>query len=358
MKTLAPRTALAAEDRISRPSGRLRPSDHFYRAATASALAKLTRSGGDSEDWAWRLWNGDDATICVLRSAAAPGSTATSGWAAEIAGSAVSDLVASLAPVSAGAALLTRATRVSFSGITSVSLPGITGGATASWVSENNPIPVTAPILDAASIAPRKLGALAVMSEEMLRVTFAEASVRLSLGEAFARAIDLALFSDFAGDASQPPGLLAGINPLDAFPGGDDTAMKTDIGALVSGVSGAGGQVVLVAAVPQAITIQMALPGLTVPIYPSAHLAAGTVIAIAIQALVAGTGPVADFDTTKEATVVMRTDPASMVAGGSTAHPQRSLYQTGTIGLRALVDVAWSLRPSASPAVAWLSASW
>ena len=79
MSTSSPgRTAPAAGDRATRPSGRLTPATHFVRAATCFAVAKAvqTSQGPTSAEVVARSWYPTDpVTAKVLR--VTPGDTQT-----------------------------------------------------------------------------------------------------------------------------------------------------------------------------------------------------------------------------------------------------------------------------------------
>src|SRR5215207_7741890 len=83
-------------------SGRSRPAIHLTRAAFAHAKGLL--EGQSPGDVCKNLWPGDDVTATVTRGTTTPATTATSGWASQLAQTSVTgDFVASLAPLSAAA---------------------------------------------------------------------------------------------------------------------------------------------------------------------------------------------------------------------------------------------------------------
>jgi hypothetical protein len=84
--------------------------------------------------------------------------------------------------------------------------------------------------LENAALDPsRKLAAIAVATRET--GSNGEAVIGQLLREDTARKLDASLFSNVAGDATRPLGILAGVSPLTAATGGGNVAMKTDLGA-------------------------------------------------------------------------------------------------------------------------------
>src|SRR5687768_6448029 len=78
-----------------------RPGRALVRACAAAVRAKASGTGVDPERVARAMFGDDPVSIAVLRAAVAPATTATPGWAAEIAGSAVADFLANLGTASA-----------------------------------------------------------------------------------------------------------------------------------------------------------------------------------------------------------------------------------------------------------------
>ena len=141
------------------PGRRLR-AEAIYRAAVALAASQM--AGPDrlsAENALTRYFGGDGEAAAVLRAAVAPLASADT---TALATSALDTLLADLAPTSAAASLfLAAGTRIDTASRT-VSLPLVDTGATAGWVEELDPIPVTTSDLGAVSIEPRKLGAVEV----------------------------------------------------------------------------------------------------------------------------------------------------------------------------------------------------
>jgi hypothetical protein len=135
------------------------------RAAIASAMCSLDRSLQNFE----RRWGDKDVEL-ILRGAVPPASTASASALSPI----VPSFLASLIPLSAGAALLQEGVVLRWDGAGAITLPTITG-IVADWISESSPINIKAattgpgPRLD-----PYKLAVLVTLSGETIRSSHAE----------------------------------------------------------------------------------------------------------------------------------------------------------------------------------------
>jgi hypothetical protein len=267
-----------------------------------------------------------------------------------------------LVPTSAGADLLARGIGLNFDGAASISVPGITI-PTGDFVAEGAPIPAVAAVTSAGpTLSPHKLAVITSLTGEMMRNANAETLVRQVLIESTGPAIDKALFSTTAGDTTRPAGLLNGITPLTpAAPGAKTEAMQEDLGALATAVApvAGNGQIAVIAAPAEAVAIGLRLP--REPAYPvltSAQLATGTVIAIALPALVSAVEGSPQIDASTQAEFVRDTAPTA-IDGAMTPPLQLvgSLYQTDEVGLRLRWPISWALRTSAG--LAWMqSVNW
>jgi hypothetical protein len=77
-----------------------------------------------AESAARSLFGRDPTLEIVLRAATSPASVTNSGWAGALAAQVVDDFVASIAVLSAGAALIGRGMRLDFAGYASIRIPG------------------------------------------------------------------------------------------------------------------------------------------------------------------------------------------------------------------------------------------
>lgn len=95
-----------------------------------------------------------------------------------------------------------------------VTIKGQDGAATANWVGESKPIPVSAVDFSTVSLTPLKVSAIAVVSNELLRDSSpsAEMLVRDALVEASAQKVDTTFFSTTAAaNGVSPAGILNGV---------------------------------------------------------------------------------------------------------------------------------------------------
>jgi hypothetical protein len=139
----------------------------------------------------------------VAKSAVNPATTTTSGWASQLAGSAVADFLGSLAPISAAATAFRSAMKVDLTGVATVTIPSAFPTVSqVRWVAESNPIPV----ISGSTVGPaRKLAVLTVFTSELVlhSAQNAETVVRTMLSEAAALALDSALFDNAAPGSVQ-----------------------------------------------------------------------------------------------------------------------------------------------------------
>src|SRR5262249_37175641 len=91
------RTFVAKEDRTPRPlCRRLRPATHVFRSAASHVRSAVERERRDPETVAKALFGQDEPTFLLLRAASTQATTATTGWAAEIAQHAIRDMIISI----------------------------------------------------------------------------------------------------------------------------------------------------------------------------------------------------------------------------------------------------------------------
>jgi hypothetical protein len=320
------------------------------RAAIATATAALTGTRSDAV-LRTRGWDDDRGARMVMRAPTAPLTIADAGVLAQTS----SSFLAALVPLSAGAAVLTRALGVSFDGIAQINLPMLAPGV-AGFVPEGGPIPCKSFPSSAASMTPHKLACLVELTNELLASSNAETLTRAVLVESAARGLDAVLFDDQPGSAIRPPGLRYGVSGLTPTPSGaKDQAMIDDAVALGAAVSGYAGEIIYVTAPKQAIALNLrSLRTFDYAIYPSAALADGMVIAINLSVLAAALGTVS-IDSGR-AVEVHEHDPAQEIvsAGGTPAAPIRSSFQTDSSVVRLRQQVSWVLR--ASGGVSWMEA--
>lgn len=338
---------------------RMRPSTHLVRSAYVSML--VGRAGGSVADLARSRYGQDAATLMLLRAPVAPATVGDAAWAGALVQRAALDFLATL-PQSAGAPLIATGLRATLAGAATALIPSRQNPATAAmtWVPEAGPIPVNTTSLEAIELGPlKKLAAIVAMTSELAMSASGEAVFRALLEEDTALSLDLSLFSDEAADATRPAGLLAGVAPMDATPGGGEAAMLGDLEGLAAQVFARGGRsVAFVLNVAQATTAALRLRNADrVTVWPSAGMPPGRVVALDPGAFVGAVDPTPEFDTSESALLVMDTTPGPVSAPGApnvVAAPLRSLWQTDSMGLRMILRATWAMR---SPALAWVEAA-
>lgn len=115
-----------------------------------------------------------------------------------------------------------------------VMIKGQDGAATAYWVGESKPIPATVMDFMDVTLTRLKVGALAVISNELIKDSSpaAEMLVRDALVNASAQRVDLTFFSAAAAVANvSPAGILAGVTAI-ASAGDDGEGLRADVKAL------------------------------------------------------------------------------------------------------------------------------
>lgn len=115
-----------------------------------------------------------------------------------------------------------------------ITIKGEDGVATGYWVGESKPIPSSTVDYSSVSLTPLKVGALAVVSNELLRRSSpaAEMLVRDALVKASAQRVDLTFFSASAAVAGvSPAGILNGVSAKTST-GTDAAGVRGDIAAL------------------------------------------------------------------------------------------------------------------------------
>ena len=346
-----------SERRALRPLGR---NDQLIRAATA-AISGEARVGG--ADAILRSY-GDRGVEIVHRAATSPASLSSSEWAGLLASTAVSDFIGGLAPVSAAAQLIGAGLRVELGRASGVRVPGIiASGSTAAFIAEGQPIPVYSLALSGPTLTPFKCASIVVFTRETARSTAIDAAARTALNESVGLSLDSAILSTAAATDDAPAGIRNGAASVTATAGGGDNAMRQDLAKLAAAVAGVGGtNLIFIAAPGEYVKLAFANPVMPFRIYPSAALAAGTVMAVAANALAFAADPVPDFSAGVEAvlhyedaapehisTPGVDPDPATVAA------PVRSAWQSDVITLRLILGISWALRAPASQSVATVS---
>jgi hypothetical protein len=354
-----------------------RPLSYFSNPPAGDALARacacelLSAAGSRLESAtkiAAREFGKDSDAHLVLRDArllergaVAPTSTSSTGGGDMLVQGAVPDFLSNMGPASAGVVLLSRGLQLSFGQFGVINVPFVTGatGSTA-FVAEGAPIPARQLSLDAVSLTPSKFAVVTSFTHETLTSSTPNvvAVVSQVLTEAVGLDLDTELLSTTAATSIRPAGLRFGVAGLahEATASGSE-AMIIDLGTLAAAVAptAGNGPIVFIASPRQAASIKLRAPaGFPYEVLSSSALTAGTVIAVATNALVSAVDPTPTITTANQMTVHENTVPLPIVDGSSTPAPgTRSGFQTDTIGLKLVLHVAWGLRSTS--ALSWTS---
>ena len=285
----------------------------------------------------------------VEKGAIAPATTGTSGWASQLTQNLVTEFMASLAPLSAAAALISRGVKVPMGSAATIKLPARDGAPSTAtpWVAEGAPIPAREYVLNAdCELVAKKFGLLVGISREAATRSNGESVVRQLLREDAAASLDGGYFSDDAASASDHPGMLDGVAPLAGFAGGDRVAMEEDLTALSDVVSAAGsGELVFIVSPRRANRIKIRYTDLSreLEFLPSLAIADDAIVAVDPLSWAHGFSDDFEIDASIETLLHMDSEPLPTV-DSSAAAPARSYFQTDALALRLLANVAFAPR--------------
>jgi hypothetical protein len=321
----------------------------LHRGLTAIVLNGAPSSRISPEDFVRRNWPEDAQAARIVRAASAPASTTNAG-ALQLSAAGV---FRSLAPTSAAIKLFDLGLVVDLSGLASVRIPSITTALPDTvFVGEGQPAPALNLSLSASQVGPiKKLTLIAAVSEELETSgpELASSVVGRVLSDAVTKGMDAAAFSNFAGDAITPAGLLHGVTPVAAAAAGA-AAMGEDLGALAASIAGANidvNDLVYVASPRLAIVIKVnASPKFDNLVLSSLAMPDKSIAAFAPAAIISALGDLPSIETTKQAVVNFETNPLEIVAaGGAVAAPTYSVFQMGLIAIKVRADAAWTCIP-------------
>jgi hypothetical protein len=184
----------------------------------------------------------------------------------------------------------------------------------------------------------------------MLSSPAAEELIRQVLVEATGPALDRALFSATAAGPDRPAGLLFGIAPLTPAASLVDNLIA--VLETIAPVSG-NGAVAVITTPKLRVAIDLMLPRQPpFVVLASSSLPAGTIIGVALNALVSAVESPPQIDASRDAVVHEETAPRQDIGGGVMATPLRSMWQSDSISLRLRWPLSWGLR---SPqGIAWI----
>jgi len=328
------------------PFSKLRPGDHIVRAAAAHLRSAITRE----RPWtvAKELYGENDKpTEILLRAATNPATLTTTGWARELATTAFYDFLVALAPVSAGAALLSRGMQIPMGTSGQVAVPVyVTSSSDAgSFVAEGTPIPARNLNFNVMTLAPHKLAVLNTFTNELAAASNIEPVIRQVVGEAMALAIDAEIFSSNIPDATRPGGIMRGMSSLLAKSGGGAAAFAEDAKTLIDELAKNGGgrrPVFVCSPATAAAAKNWASVKFDYEILSSSAIAKNSIVAIELDAFASAFSPIPEFSVSTAG--VLQQEGASPLP--PPAPGTISLWQAGLMSLKTIVHVCWGMRSS------------
>lgn len=365
LKAIEGSTAKAAAPAIARqPLGFKQKEvpgfDLLVRSVVVRGISHF--SGKDIDKVLDDRYPGDEATAYIAKADQTIGATTGSHWADDLVQTVNQGFLDALTGFSIYPALRSRGIALNFDGVGTIKIPRRTAGtAGGAFVLEGDPIRVGKLTTAAASLTPCKMGVIVAFSRELAkRATPAiEALVRRAIIEDTGATLDAALLDSTVGSATRPAGLLYNLSAAaSGYGGGDHVAVKEDFKALLAPfiAANAAGGITVIMNPAQALAISLmdgpdnnsgwfsAING-RVNIVESTYATAGRLIAVRNSDFATAMGDAPEFDVSEQATIHMEdTTPLPIVSGTpTTADPVRSLWQTGSTGVRMMMDVSWTM---------------
>jgi len=204
----------------------------FTRKVIAKALAALEPGASPAAIAQMRWGKTSPRLVSVIKADVAGGGSGSGEWGAELV-TADTRFTGDFIEYLYGMTVFDRLPLNSVPA--NVPIKGQDGAATAYWVGESKAIPATTADFSTVNLAPQKVGALAVVSNELLRDSSpsAERMVRDALAEASAQRVDTTFLSTSAASSGiSPAGILNGLTAnVSAGTTADD--LRDDLAGLV-----------------------------------------------------------------------------------------------------------------------------
>lgn len=314
---------------------------------------------------------GHEATAYIAKADQLIGTTTGSHWADDLVQTVNQGFLNALTGFSVYPALRDRGIALNFDAAGTVKIPRRTGGtAGGGFVAEGDPIRVGRLTTANAELSPHKMGVIVAFSRELAKrsTPAIEALVRRGILEDTGAVLDAAILDATVGSSARSAGLLYGVSATaSGYGGADHVAVKADFAALLDPfiAANAASGITVIMNPAQGLAIAMmdgpegnsawfnAISG-RVNIVESTYATANRLIAIRNSDLATAMGDSPEFDVSEQATIHMEdTTPLEIVSGSPTvADPVRSLWQTGSTGIRMMMDVAWVMARTGM--VAWI----
>ena len=299
-----------------------------------TAIAQQNEMMRDAGDLARSQWSDDRLAIDIAtKGAVVPSATTMSG--APIQSSAV-DLIRLLGPKrGAFAGIGALAMGLTYDRNNTLVIPNVTTSATGlGFITQGGPIPFRNLVLSGTSVAVMKIAVGWGMTREMTESTNAVAFMDAAFTENVLVALDTLFLDAVASSAVRPQGMRNGLTPLTATSGGGANALAGDLSQLADAVAAIGGaNVAYACSVKDWIRIRTLAPLLSLPIFPTGGLAAGSIVCVAVDALavVGSNSPIRVERSNQGAVHFEDTSPTALSTPGSpatVAAPISSPFQT------------------------------
>lgn len=321
-------------------------------------MAKVWGKGDSNREIEYaKQWRGSTPEIeAILKAAVAPGTTTTTGWAAELAQ--LKPLTDEFLEYLRPATFLGKISgfkRVPFN----ITIPTQTAGGVYSWVGQGAPKGVTKLTFGSANLAITKCSGIIVITEELARVSTpsAEELVRRDMRDGIAQFLD----TEFTDPTKAPvagvsPGSITnGVTPITSA-GTSPANARTDLAALLTAMTAANisvaGAVLLMSEV-NALALSFSATPLGEPAFPNMTPTGGAMMGITcftsqtlgsnVIALNPGSILMADdggitIDVSREASIQMDSAPDNPALATTI---MTSFWQNNLIGLRAERFINW-----------------
>jgi hypothetical protein len=331
------------------------PRNEVLVRSFTRAGAALVEAKGNKQQAA-RLVSDDRGAVEIInRTATMPASTSLTTFKQTT----IAFMASILTGATAFGAIIERATQLTFGHGGALWVPGLAADATGvGYILEGNAIPVSQYDVSAGCmIVPQKLGFTIVISDELLRYSNFESVMRRLVAAKLQIGGETIMLDATAGTSTRPAGLRYNIAAETASSTATIEGMVADLGLITSKVAGISGlaDVIVVASPKQAVKIWAQLPLLRIPVFASAALADGVVMAIACSGIAVAGSPDMPRIELSDTGVFHMDGAAGPLSSDSAvvAYPIRSLYQTATSALRVICDFTFAPRAS-SGVVSWI----
>lgn len=290
-----------------------------------------------AQEIAEKRFGADSAEFAILqKGSVAPALTTSANWAGNIATASGNAFVG----IAAETSIFGKVTQTPVN----LNATGLTTGASASFVVQGGPAPLTQMVIASTALPPKQVIATLVISQELARMSDPRAEIifERELRKALVNAIDGALLSTNAASSSTPAGLFNGLTAITAT--SDATA---DIRDLVDDFGGDLTTAFFVGSPKTMASLSDAsrpLVGirngeiLNAPAFASRNCPAGVLALIDSDGVFMATDDI-DVSVSSEASAIMADNPSAPGANVS-------FWQSGLVGIRLALNIDWAtVRP-------------